>query len=224
MLILPSTAWPFVSPQMDQNWVRFDHFSWVTFSQQFTTCPPTFGPVTPTYNLKQGFIYCLHCVEIRFALEVLPNSLCVKRYSHLLATAPHFCHSICTCYPNYLHPWTILWPEKLPKGVKECIWFTFPSWKPPLRIPDRLLNLKDNYLPDTSQTLNNYASHGSFDPDQQGKLTITAAQRWMLGHEVMQRGCCGCKKGCNNRCGCVGKGVPCSSSCACGGSCGNPHN
>ena len=65
---------------------------------------------------------------------------------------------------------------------------------------------------------------GSFDPDQQGKLTITAAQRRMLGHEVMQRGCCGCKKGCNNRCGCVGKGIPCSSSCACGGSCGNPHN
>ena len=39
-----------------------------TFSQQSTTCPFTFGPLTPTYNLKQGSIFCLHCVEIRFAL------------------------------------------------------------------------------------------------------------------------------------------------------------
>ena len=39
-----------------------------TFWQHFTTCPPTFGPVTPTYNLKQGSIFWLHCVEIRFAL------------------------------------------------------------------------------------------------------------------------------------------------------------
>ena len=62
----------------------------------------------------------------------------------------------------------------------------------------------------------------SFSSDQQGKLTITAAQRQMLGHEVMQRGRCGCKKGCYNRCGCVGNGIPCWSSCACGSSCSKP--
>ena len=56
------------------------------------------------------------------------------------------------------------------------------------------------------------------------RAKVTRQKAHNLEYKLMNSLRCKCKRGCNNKCGCIKAGVPCDINCKCRGGCKNPSN